>query len=132
MVLRLPNSKAIAALSRLKVRQRKAASKDIKTQLALSGLPPFEPEHRFHGVRRWAFDIAWPALKVAAEREGGTWMRGGGRHSRGAGYSKDCEKYSEAAILGWRVIRFTVDMEASGLAVDLIRRAIEAAAEGVK
>lgn len=34
-------------------------------------------------------------------------MRGGGRHSRGAGYAKDAEKYLEAVLAGWTVIRLT-------------------------
>ena len=32
---------------------------------------------------------------------------GGGRHSRGAGYAKDAEKYLEAVLAGWTVIRLT-------------------------
>jgi very-short-patch-repair endonuclease len=62
-------------------------------------------EHRFHPVRRWRFDWAWPAERLAIEVEGGVFLPGGGRHTRGAGFTADCEKYAEAAILGWRVIR---------------------------
>ena len=64
-------------------------------------------EHRFT-VRQWKFDYAWPLKKIAVEYEGGTFSRGG--HTRGAGYSKNCEKYNEAACLGWKVFRFTTDM----------------------
>jgi hypothetical protein len=39
------------------------------------------------------------------EIEGAVWT--GGRHTRGAGYIKDCEKYNEAAFNGWAVIRLT-------------------------
>ena len=60
---------------------------------------------------------------VAFEREGGTWT--GGRHVSGTGYAKDCEKYSEAAILGWCVIRATTDMVKSGAALDMVERAIK-------
>jgi len=66
---------------------------------------PYEDEHRFHPTRRWRFDFAWPSKKIAVEIEGGTWT--GGRHTRGAGFQKDCEKYNAAAVLGWTVLRFT-------------------------
>lgn len=62
-------------------------------------------EYRFHPDRRWRFDFAWPAVKVAVEIEGGSWVRGG--HNRGVGYQKDCEKYNAATALGWRVFRLT-------------------------
>jgi len=39
------------------------------------------------------------------EIEGGVWS--GGRHTRGLGYAKDCEKYNNAAYDDWAVIRFT-------------------------
>lgn len=60
-------------------------------------------EHRFHPKRRWRFDVAFPALKVAVEIEGGVYT--GGRHTRGSGFIKDCEKYNEASALGWTVVR---------------------------
>lgn len=64
-------------------------------------------EHQFAG-RKWRFDIAWPELMVAVELEGGHWT-GNSRHTRGSGFAADCEKYSTAAALGWRVLRFTGD-----------------------
>lgn len=76
-------------------------------------LPEPEREYRF-SHRRWRLDFAWPAYKVAAEVEGGTWSRG--RHSRGAGFERDCEKYNAAALLGWRVLRFTTGMVEDGRA----------------
>jgi hypothetical protein len=30
-----------------------------------------------------------------------------GRHTSGGGFIKDCEKYNAAALLGWRVLRYT-------------------------
>lgn len=60
---------------------------------------PFVREYQFHGERGWRLDFAWPERLVALEVEG--W----GRHQQREGYRKDCEKYSEAAILGWRVLR---------------------------
>jgi very-short-patch-repair endonuclease len=68
-------------------------------------MPPWETEYRFHPKRRWRLDFAWPDRKVALEIEGGNYA--GGRHTSGAGFEKDCEKYNEAACLGWTVLRAT-------------------------
>lgn len=81
-------------------------------------LPQPEREYRFHQTRRWRFDFAWPELKVAVETEGGTWVNG--RHNRGSGFEKDCEKYNNAAALGWHVFRFTSRQVQSGAAIDLL------------
>ena len=78
-------------------------------------------EFRFHPTRQWRFDWAMPHLMVAVEFEG----KGIG-HFNFADYSDDCEKYSEAAILGWKVIRVTAKMVGDGRAFDLIKRAITA------
>ena len=68
------------------------------------GLPVPEREYRFDAERRWRFDFAWPALKIAVEIEGGVWIRG--RHVRPVGYLGDLEKYNRAVVLGWRVLRY--------------------------
>ena len=88
---------------------------------AADGLPMPVREHRFHDTRRWRFDYAWPAQMVALEVEGGVWT--GGRHTRGKGYVADLEKYREAAIAGWCVLRVT-PAELKAAAVDLVRRAM--------
>lgn len=79
-------------------------------------------EHRFHSVRRWCFDYAWPEYRVALEVEGGIWTKG--RHTRGKGFANDIEKYDEAVILGWRVLRITRDNFNKGRAGQLIERAL--------
>ncbi len=71
---------------------------------ALRG-PPLVREHRFAPPRRWRFDFAHPASRVAVEVEGGVWNRG--RHNRPKGFIADCEKYSAAALAGWTVVRLT-------------------------
>lgn len=86
--------------------------------------PPYVREFRFHPVRKWRFDLCWPALKLAVEVEGGSWVNGA--HTRGKHFEADCEKYNEAAILGWRILRLTTDMVTSGKSVDFIMRALEA------
>lgn len=67
-------------------------------------------EHRFAPPRRWRFDFAWPLETggVAVELDGGAYTNG--RHTRGAGFEADCEKLNEAAVRGWRVLRFTSGM----------------------
>lgn len=74
---------------------------------ALGG-PELVTEYRFAPPRRFRFDYALPAIRLAVEIEGGTWR--GGRHVRPATYAKDCEKYNLATALGWRVFRLTVEM----------------------
>jgi very-short-patch-repair endonuclease len=69
------------------------------------GMITFVAEHRFHPVRKWRFDYAILKHHIAIEIEGGVFA--GGRHTTGVGYKGDCEKYNEATILGWRVLRYT-------------------------
>ena len=86
------------------------------------GLPEPECEYRFARPRQWRFDFAWPALLLAVEVEGGSWS--GGRHTSGAGFAADCEKYNEATLRGWRVLRVTGAHVKSGAAVEWLRRAV--------
>jgi len=90
--------------------------------MTFMSFPEWEEEYRFHETRRWRFDFAWPEIKLAAEVEGGTWA--GGRHVRGKGFESDCEKYNEAALLGWTVLRFTASMVDDGMAVGFLERAL--------
>lgn len=68
-------------------------------------------EYRFYDKRRWRFDFAIPSRKIAIEIEGGVWTNG--RHTRGKGYIGDMEKYNFAALLGWRILRFTPQQQFS-------------------
>ena len=68
-------------------------------------------EYRFAPPRRCRFYYAWPGYMVAIEIEGGVWTRG--RHTRAAGYRKDCEKYNRAQLIGWTVLRYTYGDDAS-------------------
>jgi len=91
-------------------------------QIKAIDLPLPEREFRFC-LRRWRFDFAWPDRLLAAEVEGGVYSQG--RHTRGKGFTEDCIKYNEAAILGWRILRFPTQMIPSGEAVGVIERALE-------
>jgi very-short-patch-repair endonuclease len=75
-------------------------------------------EHRFHPVRRWRFDVAWPDRLLALEVDGGGWIAG--HHSRGQGIEDDAEKQSTAVSLGWRVMRLTPRMIRDGRAITLV------------
>ena len=77
-----------------------AAEETLALALAVSPLPHYEREWRFHPSRRWRLDFAWPAEKLAVEIEGR------GRHQTFVGFRNDCEKYAHALLLGWRVLRF--------------------------
>lgn len=67
----------------------------------MCGGPALVTELRFHPDRRWRFDFAHEASKVAIEINGGIWSNG--RHVRGTGYLNDREKVNAATALGWRV-----------------------------
>lgn len=80
-----------------------------------------EREFMFHPTRKWRFDFAWPDIKLAVEVEGGV----NGRHQRIGGFTGDCVKYSEAAVLGWRVIRATTAQVMSGQAIVWVMKALK-------
>ena len=85
-------------------------------------LPEPVREYRFAADRKWRFDFAWPDRKLAVEVEGGVYS--GGRHTRGAGYVKDMEKYNRAAVLGWCVLRFDTAQVRDGTAIAAIHEAL--------
>lgn len=92
---------------------------ELKAQIrGTKGIPEFVEEFKFHPTRKWRFDIAWPEKQIAVEYEGATWIAG--RHTRGSGFAKDCEKYNSAVCLGWKVLRFTAEMVKSGEALATI------------
>jgi hypothetical protein len=96
-------------------------------RLAGAGLPAPVREYRFAPPRKWRFDWAWlPPIALALEVEGGVWTRG--RHTRGAGFLKDCEKYNTATLLGWRVLRVTPATLCTDATLALLRAAMSARA----
>jgi len=86
-----------------KPKRKQREAPDATAYFVAAGLPSPVREFRFHDVRKWRFDYAWPREKVALEIEGGVWT--GGRHTSGAGFVKDVEKYNLATVAGWRVLR---------------------------
>lgn len=73
-------------------------------QLRAEGLA-FEREYRFHESRLWRLDFWFAGAKLAVEIDGGGWVNG--RHSRGEGIERDCEKTSHIAMAGYRLMRVT-------------------------
>lgn len=95
----------------------------LEFQCAAAKVPKPVTEYKFHPTRKWRFDYCWPDRKVALEIEGGVFVKG--RHTRGVGYLKDMEKYSEAAILGWCVVRCTPQQLNDGSAFTWVKRALD-------
>ena len=62
-------------------------------------------EYRFCPSRKWRFDWCLPDIRVAIEYEGIVSSKS--RHTTLKGYTGDANKYNEAALLGWKVIRLT-------------------------
>ena len=86
------------------------------------GIPEPTQEYKFYASRKWRFDFAWLDEYVAVEVEGGIWVRG--RHTRGKGYLADMEKYNEAVLLGWKILRYPPDVMESVKVAASIRKLI--------
>lgn len=95
---------------------------ELPLSVGMVWIPEPEQEYRFHTQRRWRFDYAWPAHRLALEVEGGIFT--GGRHSRGAGMLADIEKYNAAVLAGWRLLRVTPKQVRNGQATGLVALAI--------
>lgn len=104
-------------------------SDSLLKKIRAAELPEPVAEFEFHPTRGWRFDFAYPGYRVAVEVEGGVWVAGKSRHNRGAGMVADMEKYNEASLLGWVLIRCDPSMIRRGVAVDFIKRALQAARE---
>lgn len=92
----------------------------FEMQLKAVKLLGYEREYRFHPVRRWRFDFAFPAKKIGIEIHGAIYTQG--RHSRGAGIEGDMEKINEAQILGWDVLCFSGGAIKNGEALQTLER----------
>jgi hypothetical protein len=88
------------------------------------GITGIVREHLFASEigRRWRFDFALPKHRIGIEIEGGAWSNG--RHTRGAGFVGDMEKYNMATVLGWRVLRFTPQQIKKAETYELISKLI--------
>lgn len=109
----------------------------LMAQLDQAGIK-YMREQCFHLLRKWRLDFIitevgektiWDSVdcvnmsRLAVEVEGGTWSSG--RHTRGAGFAADCEKYNEATLAGYRVLRVTTQQAEDGTALALVQRALK-------
>ena len=86
-----------------------------------AGLPEPETEVRFHPSRKWRADLLWrEPRKLILEVEGGVFVQG--RHTRGAAFEADAEKYAEAILAGYPVLRVTPRQVKTGQAVQWVTR----------
>ena len=90
--------------------------------LKQAGIPAPVAEHRFHPVRKWRFDFAWPDQLLAIEIQGGIFNNG--RHSRGAAMLKEFEKFNAAAGMGWRLLYAQPSDCHKAVTLDAIRTAL--------
>lgn len=90
-------------------------------QIRATNIPAPVREHPVCEGTAHRFDLAWPAFRLACEVEGGTWNSG--RHTRGAGFERDCFKYNLAMLESWDVFRFTGAMIESGEALATLEAA---------
>ena len=66
-------------------------------------------QYRFHPIRRWSFDFAFPSARLAIE------IDGRGRHQTVTGVRNDCEKGNTAIEYGWVVLHLpTSDIRGKG------------------
>ena len=97
-------------MPRLRYRAKTPPSRlEAKFALYWRGLagPALEREFRFHPERKWRADFAHVESRTLIEIEGGIYIEGGGRHNRSAGFVADAEKYLQAFLAGWSVVRLT-------------------------
>lgn len=79
----------------------------------------FIRECQFYTVRKWRSDFYILAHRVLIEIEGGVWVNG--RHIRGTGYLADLEKYNTASMMGYRLLRFSIQQVLNGEAKAFIK-----------
>lgn len=93
-------------------------------QLKLAKFPTPKREYKFHPTRKWRFDFCYPDQKIAIEVEG---LRHNGvsRHTHIQGYTKDCEKYNEALLLGYKVLRITQKHVKSGEGLNWLEKLLK-------
>jgi very-short-patch-repair endonuclease len=100
---------------------------ELYEQLKHASLELPSPQHTFAQEigRNWAFDYAYVDRRIAIEVEGGTRLKGGGRHNRHTGFQEDVWKYNTATKLGWRLYRFTSEDVYRGRALEFLKEILK-------
>jgi very-short-patch-repair endonuclease len=103
---------------------KSALEAELALQIRALGLP--EPIREYQAItgRKFRFDFAWLEHRLLVEVNGGTYTKGA--HSTGQGIARDYEKANLATLDGWRVLMFDGKVVKSGVAVEVIRQALEA------
>ncbi len=83
-------------------------------------------EFRFNSVRKFRFDYAHLKMKIAVEMEGGIYQGTG--HAKIGRYLSDMEKYNDAQIRGWVVLRYAHGQES--LITNDIKRVLQKREKG--
>lgn len=99
-------------------------TKTLLAEIKAEGLPAPVLEHKFHSIRRWRFDCAWPEQMIAIEIHGGVYAFG--HHVRGKGFEDDREKMNEATVLGWRVLEYSTGQVKKGIPILDLKRLMTA------
>lgn len=114
---------------------------DSETNLVMAmlrTLGDIKKEYCFCNGRKWRFDFCFPNEKLAIEVEGGAFKKRtykskrtgklittiGGRHNSAKGFLNDMEKYNTAAMLGYRLLRFTPQSIMTSKALDIIKECL--------
>jgi len=126
---------------------RQKYSRELLVQIKNAGLPEPTQEYRFHPVRLWRLDFAYPEKKIAIEVDGGGWgrpvvcnrchqtvmryvngrsypVREGGRHHTAKGSEADNEKKNALAEMGWRVVTYNPSHIKDGSALQNLRKVL--------
>ena len=103
---------------------KSALEAELALQIRALDLP--EPVREYQAItgRKFRFDFAWLEHRLLVEVNGGTYTKGA--HSTGRGIARDYEKANLATLDGWRVLMFDGKAVKSGVAVEVIRQALEA------
>lgn len=135
---KLEENGAISVGVRLPMPTTTKPEQDLSTDLKLlicavenAGYPRPELEYAFHPVRKWRFDLAWIAPKIAVERHGGKFVstscecgkrftRFVSKHHDRNGLEMDAEKSNAATSMGWSVIVATPMMLQDGRALQAV------------
>lgn len=122
--------KVEAGATRRRGKIKDAAVTRLVLNIVAAGLPEPIREYKFHPTRKWRADLAWPRHGLLMEIDGGIWLQTRTGRSKGHGHPvrfiQDIEKLSEAAILGYRVIRATPAQVRNGEAIDRVDRYMKA------
>ena len=84
-----------------------------------------EREYIYHPIRKWRIDYYFPEQMIAIEYEGMAYTGGKSRHTTISGFTKDCDKYNEMALMGITLLRFNAEMINKGKALQQIKRAFK-------